>query len=632
MIPFDFETLRLDRFENDRKTILQEIEMFHQLYEEGNRLDPLALYEQAQECVTKVEHGSGGYGVFRGYYCPSMYQPLNMGERRGKVLKRVTKRSRVSYEFGYKGRNLFLVKRFADPFFEDGEKGTPVEVEFIQRKGDMEIGLQFNWQGDHELEMIHVCQYDGDWLVNVRTFGYYGEWKQNPGQNRKMGLPFVVYQKEWLEYQGTQLKRVNVVEYNNMDADSCDVAGDTLIPDRITFIHDNEGNLVQYFYQDEHDCPWDMEKEDRKYYQETYVEKAEGLPPQQCVEVEIDMHERAGAATIGEEDRWHHDAIRKNLEKGPLKRLENQALDSFDFETLRLERYETGKEALHEEAEQIYRMCDAVAKLDPLELYEKAQENTIKVEQGSGGYSVSRGYYCPSVYNPIAVGGCSRGKVLKRVTKRSRISYEFCHGEKGLIMVKEFPDTTVDVNEGEDGIVCGVEFIERKGDIEVGFRLNWDHEFRGELSVVHVCQYDGDRLVNVREFICGAGWQEQPEIKKRDFHYQKEWLEYEDGRLKRVKNVEYSAPDLVDMKLLDEDYDNINDFFNDIFEEIYQENPELRGIMGVFDYDGRTMDEITLIYDEDGIPVQFYQWNETDCLYDVTKEEQKYYRETHLGR
>lgn len=601
MISFDFETLRLERFKTDKKTILQEVELFQRLYEAGNRLNPLALYEQAQKRVTKVEHGSGGYGVFRGYYCPSVYQPLSMGERRGKVLKRATKSSRVSYEFCYEGRNLFLVKRFADPFFEDSEKGTPVEVEFIQRKGDVEIGLQFNWQEEHELEMIHVCQYDGDWLVNVRTFEYYGELEQNPEQSRNAGRPFVEYHKEWLEYQGTQLKRVNVVEYNSMDADVFDAAGDTLIPDRITFIHDNEGNLVQYFYQDEHDCLWDVEKEDRKHYQEMYVEKAKGLPPQQCAGVETDACEKGEATKAGEKELQYHDATRKDLERKPQNQIENQSLDSFNFEALRLERFETEKEALRKEVRQFYLLCDAVAKMDPLALYEKAQRRILKVEHGSRGYGAFRGYYCPSVYGPIAVGGCARGKILKRVTKKSRISYEFCHGEKGLVMVKRFVDTTIDVNEGEDGAVQNIEFIERKGDIEVGLVFGC-YQDRHELDLIHVCQYDGDRLVNVREFLCGEEWQERSKNRQEGFWYRKEWLEYRDSSLKSVKNMECHDPDMEEERLDDDD-----------------EN------------DGCEMDEIIFIHNEDGVPIQYYHRDEPDWLYDVSKAEQKYYRETHMG-
>ncbi len=277
---------------------------------------------------------------------------------------------------------------------------------------------------------------------------------------------------------------------------------------------------------------------------------------------------------------------------------------SFDFETLRLERFKNDKKTILQEIELFQRLHEAGNRLNPLELYERAQKRVTKVEHGSGGYGVFRGYYCPSVYEPIAVGGCARGKVLKQVTKKSRISYEFCHGEKGLVMVKQFVDATIDVNEGEAGTIRNIEFIERRGSIELGMVFDW-YRGRHELERIHVCQYDGDRLVNVREFLCDGEWQERSEIRQGGFWCRKEWLEYQDDRLKSVKNMEHYDLDMADMKKELSDDDDKND--------------------------DREMDEIVFIHNEDGVPIQYYHQDEPDWLYDVSKAEQKYYQKNHMG-
>lgn len=49
----------------------------------------------------------------------------------------------------------------------------------------------------------------------------------------------------------------------------------------------------------------------------------------------------------------------------------------------------------------------------------------MRFEYSSGGETLHRGYYCPSPVDDLIFGGCRRGKLLKRLTKRTNPSYRY---------------------------------------------------------------------------------------------------------------------------------------------------------------------------------------------------------------
>ena len=71
---------------------------------------------------------------------------------------------------------------------------------------------------------------------------------------------------------------------------------------------------------------------------------------------------------------------------------------------------------------------------------ETYEERTSRKEYGSGGLSFHRGFYLPSPIQDIYTDNANRGRILKRITSRSRISYEYCYDESDkLFFVIETP-------------------------------------------------------------------------------------------------------------------------------------------------------------------------------------------------
>ena len=260
-------------------------------------------------------------------------------------------------------------------------------------------------------------------------------------------------------------------------------------------------------------------------------------------------------------------------------------LFDIDFESFRLESFETEKSQIFEELKQLAQLYYLGIEKRRYELYEKSLELVTKKEYASGGYSVFRGYYCPFLYKTFAVGGCNRGTLLKRVTKKSKISYEYGYEKDQLILVKEFEDDTPEKPARKECV--SAEFIERRGDIEIGVQVplhrgNMDEVYES-IELFTVCQYMGEQAYCKRQILCH---EDRPGLKidtiKRRVDYRKEWVTYQNGKPKKI------------------DYFSHYLMWNEV-------------------------NSITLCFDEHGIPVQYYHGDEKDRLYDVTKVNRKYY-------
>ena len=73
-------------------------------------------------------------------------------------------------------------------------------------------------------------------------------------------------------------------------------------------------------------------------------------------------------------------------------------------------------------------------------------EPCSRVEYGSGSRYMPRGYYCPSVALDKIIINARRGRLLKRLTQRSKPSHRFIFNEAGKLIMAEtkapFPETT----------------------------------------------------------------------------------------------------------------------------------------------------------------------------------------------
>lgn len=116
----------------------------------------------------------------------------------------------------------------------------------------------------------------------------------------------------------------------------------------------------------------------------------------------------------------------------------------------------------------------------------KKRERTIQRKDeflkkySRGGESMERGYYCPSLVEEIIVTNISRGKLLKRLTKKAPDYCYYFHEGKLVLVQKN--------NEFDDQ---DFEWIERIGEIEYSIR-HWD----GDNTIMLILsKYRQDKII-----------------------------------------------------------------------------------------------------------------------------------------
>ena len=248
----------------------------------------------------------------------------------------------------------------------------------------------------------------------------------------------------------------------------------------------------------------------------------------------------------------------------------------FDLDKFKLIAFRNDEASLKEEVLAIKELIKS--KPNGQKLFDEIAPKIDRIEFGTGGEVVYRGYYCPDLFSTFSVGGCNRGKLLKRVTKKSKITYEFGYCEDSLSLVKKFDPS--------DQSIWLIELIERISDIELGLEFEVGKKARkiGRLTAVHISQFDGDKLLNTRTYL-------KDYYNDYEYEYNCDWYMYENDLLTGVKHVDYIHNR--DLKMLHKQ-------------------------------------EITFIHDADGCPVQFIVDNHKDIINDITKVNHEYYRREHL--
>ena len=130
-------------------------------------------------------------------------------------------------------------------------------------------------------------------------------------------------------------------------------------------------------------------------------------------------------------------------------------------------------------------------------------ESRIAYEQyGSGGETMHRGYYCPSMIEDIVVGNAKRGRLLTHKSTRTPTSPVFGFNHQNQLILVKCEHT--------------VEFIFHLEQSEIGITVD---ENSGGLSCVSECQYRDGKLFSYMFALCQSFDNKIAEISKEQYEY-----------------------------------------------------------------------------------------------------------------
>jgi len=261
-------------------------------------------------------------------------------------------------------------------------------------------------------------------------------------------------------------------------------------------------------------------------------------------------------------------------------------MEIFDcnFDNLKTNTMITDEDVIFDKATELYNLSKLI--VHPNELYKHILSKINRVEYATGGETVNRGYYCTNLYETFTVGGCNRGRLLKRVTNRSRITYEYCYINDNLVMVKKYgyPNAL-------ERRWYGVEFIQKKEDMEVGVKFSVIDKELQDVSAVHINQYEAGKLLNNRSIFGYIDFNKRRNALV-DFEYEENFYKYRGETLEEVYHMDYMA-----------------------------------GIASTLD-----VQKITFFHDDDGCPIKFIIDDDMEFINDIPKVNHDYYRKIHMNK
>ena len=130
--------------------------------------NPMALFSEAEKSVVREEFCSGS-DMFLGYYCPSLIFDIVVGNvHRGRLLKRVTKRSKPTHRYGFDNDNrLRTVVEIPDEECSDIENRAVL----IYENHSITIIHINHFEDITEIDVLAECLYDSKNRMNQYTVG-----------------------------------------------------------------------------------------------------------------------------------------------------------------------------------------------------------------------------------------------------------------------------------------------------------------------------------------------------------------------------------------------------------------------------------------------------------------------------
>lgn len=157
-------------------------------------------------------------------------------------------------------------------------------------------------------------------------------------------------------------------------------------------------------------------------------------------------------------------------------------------------------------------------------LRELAVKSAVRKEYSNNESGMYRGYYCPSPVDDLIIGGCKRGKLLKRITKRTNSEREYLFDSNNrLVAVNSLLDwkaVHTEVLIYEDNLVTGI-------DID-----NYDNS----VSEISECTYDSDNKIT--SFLTASvSWKKA--IRTKIYEIILEKYSYDESGLNEVEIISY---------------------------------------------------------------------------------------------
>ncbi|MGE7919103.1 hypothetical protein ACQKM9_09150 [Viridibacillus sp. NPDC093762] len=153
------------------------------------RKEIASLENTISKDIDSVIYTKGGETmVHRGYYCPSLvFTYIVGGTKRGKILKRFSKKFSFKYGFNKQGKLIYVQ--------HNDEFGTQFQ-EFIIHDKDIEVGITV--QRNNSISNISRCEYKDGKLLKYET--------------SQLGMSKELYMEEY-SYEGYQLNDVEIFCY-----------------------------------------------------------------------------------------------------------------------------------------------------------------------------------------------------------------------------------------------------------------------------------------------------------------------------------------------------------------------------------------------------------------------------------
>lgn len=221
------------------------------------------LIRQTYEQVSRQEFASGGNSLHRGYYCPSPVQDIIIGNcKRGKLLKKNQKNSKLSYKYCYDREDrLILVFQYAH---ELKNKLASIELLIYLEKYVLSILYSPSYEGiKGEIKGITKCEYKEGFITNyefavisqgvrcneIRVEKYKYENKllmeclcENYLFVTRTGLEIAKNVSDLdLEAFSVFLNNFSIEEYKKEEVQNVEIERE-----KYTFLHDQEGFLTGY--------------------------------------------------------------------------------------------------------------------------------------------------------------------------------------------------------------------------------------------------------------------------------------------------------------------------------------------------------------------------------------------------